>query len=373
VFGQEKTHTIKKGETLSSIAKKHKTTIAELIRLNPEAEKGISAGAILKVEGGPKSRQEDEKPKEGDRNTKRHLVKPGESLFKISKKYKVQVSDLEKWNRISNKDLKSGVEIWVSEPEEMGNSQMPDPKENAENQDEKNTELEPGLKIHKVSSGETLSKIAKKYGMDLNKLKSINKLKSNQVNLGQELKVLDGLEARAIVQVPVSLKEKPGLQDEKPRTVPNKLPEEKPSPSQTKMREGEEVLPQNPSPRLEARKEEEKPIATEEPKNPGTGLREVNNTLGYTRVIETGFAEAIEGDQSSKKHLCMHKSAPVGTILQVKNEANGQVVFVKVIGRLPETGSNEKLIIRISKIAYDRLMAVGKRFPVEVSYPESQP
>jgi hypothetical protein len=44
---------------------------------------------------------------------------------------------------------------------------------------------------------------------------------------------------------------------------------------------------------------------------------------------------------------------------------------VKVVGKLPETGSNEKLIIRISRQAYDRLMATGKRFPVEVSYPES--
>jgi rare lipoprotein A (peptidoglycan hydrolase) len=89
-------------------------------------------------------------------------------------------------------------------------------------------------------------------------------------------------------------------------------------------------------------------------------------------VVETGFAEAIEGDVNSKKHLCLHKTAPTGSILQVKNEANGQSVFVKVIGKLPETGSNEKLIIRISRQAYDRLLAVGKRFAVEVSYPESQ-
>jgi rare lipoprotein A (peptidoglycan hydrolase) len=101
------------------------------------------------------------------------------------------------------------------------------------------------------------------------------------------------------------------------------------------------------------------------------GIREVNNTLGYTRVVETGFAEAIDGDGNSKKHLCLHKTAPIGSILQVRNEMNGQSVFVKVVGKLPETGSNEKLIIRISRQAYDRLMATGKRFPVEVSYPES--
>ena len=110
----------------------------------------------------------------------------------------------------------------------------------------------------------------------------------------------------------------------------------------------------------------------EEPKAVAGSIREVSNSLGYTRVVETGFAEAIEGDVNSKKHLCLHKSAAIGSILQVKNEANGQSVFVKVIGKLPETGSNEKLIIRISRQAYDRLYATGKRFAVEVSYPESQ-
>jgi hypothetical protein len=117
------------------------------------------------------------------------------------------------------------------------------------------------------------------------------------------------------------------------------------------------------------------PVSAETPveqEKPISGIREVNNTLGYTRIVETGFAEAIEGDVNSKKHLCLHKTAPIGSIIQVKNETNGQSVFVKVIGKLPETGSNEKLIIRVSRQAYERLMATGKRFPVEVSYPQAQ-
>ena len=47
---------------------------------------------------------------------------------------------------------------------------------------------------------------------------------------------------------------------------------------------------------------------------------------------------------------------------------NGQNVYVRVIGKLPETGANEKVIVRISKKAYQRLAAIDNRFRVEVSY-----
>jgi hypothetical protein len=47
---------------------------------------------------------------------------------------------------------------------------------------------------------------------------------------------------------------------------------------------------------------------------------------------------------------------------------NDQTVFVRVVGPIPPTGDNGKLLLKISKKAYDRLGAVDSRFPVEVSY-----
>ena len=54
--------------------------------------------------------------------------------------------------------------------------------------------------------------------------------------------------------------------------------------------------------------------------------------------------------------------------MQVKNEMNNQTVFVRVVGTIPNTGDNAKVILKISKKAYDRLGAVDSRFPVELSY-----
>ena len=76
----------------------------------------------------------------------------------------------------------------------------------------------------------------------------------------------------------------------------------------------------------------------------------------------------IDPKADTNKYLALHKSAPVGTIMQVKNAMNGQVVYVRVIGKLPETGANDKVIVRVSKKAYQKLGALDSRFRVDVSY-----
>ena len=58
----------------------------------------------------------------------------------------------------------------------------------------------------------------------------------------------------------------------------------------------------------------------------------------------------------------------MGTIMQIRNEMNEQIVFVRVVGAVPNTGDNDKVVVKISKKAFDRLGAVDKRFPVELSY-----
>ena len=362
VHGQDKTHVVKSGETLSGIAKKYKTTIQEIIGLNPDAEKGLKAGGTLILPG--KSHPEEVKSqiKSLDGNQKQHVVKSGESLSKIAKLYKVPVKDLELWNGITNKDLKAGQSIIVSESLQ----------ETAVKPEVKSTkiinEAEPeSAGVHVVGKGETLSAIARKVGITVAELKKLNGLKNNQVNLGQELKLPAGMEdGPKVVKKNEKSEVVKVVKEPTPKTEPQKQqPEEK-----VEVVIQKPAVQEKPMPVVAAPPASEIPL--KEPEKASNGIREVNNTLGYTRVVETGFAEAIEGDVNSKKHLCLHKSAPIGSILQVRNEVNGQSVFVKVIGKLPEIGSNEKLIIRISRQAYDKLLAVGKRFPVEVSYPEAQ-
>ena len=54
-------------------------------------------------------------------------------------------------------------------------------------------------------------------------------------------------------------------------------------------------------------------------------------------ILQTGLAELIEGTSGNRKYLALHRNAPVGTIMKVKNEMNNREVFVRVMGKLPET------------------------------------
>ncbi len=86
------------------------------------------------------------------------------------------------------------------------------------------------------------------------------------------------------------------------------------------------------------------------------------------KIIESGVASTIEGSGNTIKYLALHRTAKIGAIIAVKNEMNDQMVFVRVIGKLPNTGINSKIVIRISDAAYRKLGAIDSKFRVQLSY-----
>ena len=107
------------------------------------------------------------------------------------------------------------------------------------------------------------------------------------------------------------------------------------------------------------------PKASEEAKSAAVPT-EATDANGMRKMIETGMAELIDVPDNSGKYLALHKSAPIGTLVLVKNLANGQSIWVKVIGRLPS--NDTKLVIKLSPKAFERLNAVDKRIRAEISY-----
>jgi rare lipoprotein A (peptidoglycan hydrolase) len=86
-----------------------------------------------------------------------------------------------------------------------------------------------------------------------------------------------------------------------------------------------------------------------------------------TRVTESGMGAPID-KSATDKYLALHKTAPVGTIMQVKNAGNGQSVYVRVIGKLPDTGENNSILVRLSPRAMQKLGTADSKFRVETSY-----
>ncbi|RPG64450.1 MAG: LysM peptidoglycan-binding domain-containing protein [Flammeovirgaceae bacterium TMED290] len=95
---------------------------------------------------------------------------------------------------------------------------------------------------------------------------------------------------------------------------------------------------------------------------------DTSNSIKSLTLKEEGFASTIENETSTNKYLALHKSAKVGTIIFIKNQMNDNMVIVRVIGKLPDTGDNKNVNIKLSAAAFDKLNPVDKIIPIEMTY-----
>jgi hypothetical protein len=173
-----------------------------------------------------------------------------------------------------------------------------------------------------VKSGESLFSLTQKYGTSTEDLIQWNALTSNNLKVGQSIKV--GRTAVA-TEVPV-------VGEVKNQTDTSSTP----SKVEINVTKDEVTTP--------------------------------NTSGGFTNTKETGLAEVIPGTEANKKYLVLHRSAPVGSVIRVKNEENSLTIFARVVGGLPETGDNSKVLIKLSQAAFEQLKGVNARFPVEILY-----
>ena len=87
--GETKTHKVAKGETLYSISKKYHISIDQLVQLNPSAQGGLKEGQELKIKTNAKSSSAQSKG-----NGALHTIANGETLYSIAVQYKTTVGEL---------------------------------------------------------------------------------------------------------------------------------------------------------------------------------------------------------------------------------------------------------------------------------------
>lgn len=159
-------YTVKKGDSLYSIASSYGTTIDAIMRDNGLTSSKISIGQNIKIRTVSKSDEVLECFGEEYNNSSNpsldetYIVKKGDSLYSIAKKYNVSVSDILKKNLLSSNLLSIGQEIKI-----------------------------PGISsfTYTVSKGDSLYSIAKKFNTSVDSIKSKNNLKNSTLSIGQVL------------------------------------------------------------------------------------------------------------------------------------------------------------------------------------------
>ena len=254
--------------------------------------------------------------RDGDKVLIVHKVISKQTLFSLARRYGTTVDEINK----RNPELSNGLQVGQVLRIPYG----------------KALSLDPNNVTHTVASGETLFAIASKYGVQIDEVKRLNELSSNSLSVGQVLVIKKGESTSETSQ---EIEASPTAEAESntiPVIVDSTIAVEVKTPEVV-----EEDIP-DPSDELSS-----------------TPFREMK---------EEGNAELIEQGEATTKFLALHKTAPTGTVIKIRNTMNDLTVYVRVIGKLPATGDNENVIIKINKRAYDQLKALDKRFLVELSY-----
>ena len=176
VISDRSVHIVKKGETLNQIAKKYNVSVSQLKKWNNLRSDTLSIGQKLTVfsSGAPMAQAGNTKPVERSVTQTVHVVKSGETLYKIAQKYKCSVTDLKKWNNLKSTNIKVGQKLKVYPPEKQSTT--------TPNSGSTTT-------TYTVKSGDTLWSIAKKHNVSVEHIRKLNNLKSDNLKVGQKLKL----------------------------------------------------------------------------------------------------------------------------------------------------------------------------------------
>lgn len=139
---------VRVGDTLWSIAKKYNISVNELKKINNLTNNLLKIGMKLQIPNKEYSSI--------------YVVKNGDTLYSIAKENSISVSDLKSLNNITSDILKVGQEILVKDSD---------------------------VQSYIVKTGDTLFNIAQRFGTTVNSIKTLNSLKNDILTIGQVLNI----------------------------------------------------------------------------------------------------------------------------------------------------------------------------------------
>lgn len=288
-----------------------------------------------------------------------HEVEEEETLYSIAKRYKSSVSSVIALNEISENRIEIGQLVTVHFNNLVG-------------QENESDEPVP-TGFHLVMEGETLYSISKLYDLKIKELRKLNDLKNNSISPGDYLRISNDL----ATDIPVDSVEMEVTNLEDSLSIPEGFEihfvqtnetlhsiATKRNVSIAELKEWNELdsdyirIGQT----LLFKPFDEDTLAVD-----STNQAIRLNEDGFDRVFEEGIVAMIT-DIETSKYLALHRTMPVGTELAVRNLMNNLVVHVKVVGKLPDTGINRNVLLRLSEPAYEKLGILDSRSRVEVSH-----
>jgi len=260
-----------------------------------------------------------------------HKLDPKDNYYSIGRRYNVKPGDIIKFN--NNAALRIGGVIKVPtdrpfvESTKPAVTQQPSKPVNTPPATKADTQpvhapVNAGLAAqqYKVSAGETLYSIAKRFNSTVEELTKLNNLTNTTLSPGQ------------IIQVKPSSPDVAAPADAL-RTTPKR-------------------------------------DSTSYVNSQDSADRRINaNKYGLFEKTEKGVATWIDDTSlDPNKKLVLHRTAPIGTVIKITNPMTGRTTFAKVVGRLNDSESTKDVILVMTKNVAESIGALDKRIHVNISY-----
>ena len=180
-------YVVQNGDNLSTIAKNYNVTIAEIKEWNHLSNASIQLGMSLQVAEKTSNSKENLAVAPKLENVE-YIVKKGDNLGNIAKKFGSSLYDLKQWNNLQDSYITIGTSLIVAKSEvEFAKAENPETFNKKENL--ASVSKNKGINYY-VKKGDSLYSIAKKYpGVTILDIKKWNDIRAEDLKPGMKLKI----------------------------------------------------------------------------------------------------------------------------------------------------------------------------------------
>ncbi len=177
-------YVVKKGDSISKIAAKHKVSSAKILSLNSiKNANSIRIGQKLKIPATTaktEAESENTEVAKQDKDVTVYVVKKGDSISKIAYRNNMTTAQLMKINNLKNANIRIGQKLNVKKIEGQNATK--------ETSKEATSSLKAGEVSHKVRAGEYLGAIAERYSVKIADIKKRNNISDpRKLRVGQTI------------------------------------------------------------------------------------------------------------------------------------------------------------------------------------------
>jgi LysM repeat protein len=192
-----RTHTVGKGDSLWTVAKRYNTTVAEVAaanQLSPTASLKIGQKLIISA-AKPVAAAAGVSGAATSEEAVVHIVKGGDSLGTIARQHGTTVATLKRLNNLKSDVVRVGQRLIVPE----AGATLPEPVATKPAAPAVPVTAANGALVHIVKPGESLDSIRKRYGISVGALATANNIADpSKIRPGQEL-IIPGKKSAAAV------------------------------------------------------------------------------------------------------------------------------------------------------------------------------